>query len=122
MSSKHPQQRVDPADGRAYPLDSFLEFYGEDEGQRRWATAGQQPAYPGVSLLRACVMPLCVLQLIFVEQPVPLALSLCLTVSLGPVFRPVTEPSSSPCLLLPCLHCCHCTLLLLLCVRVERFM
>jgi hypothetical protein len=49
MSSKHPQQRVDPADGRAYPLDAFLEFYGEDEGQRRWATAGQQPAYPGVS-------------------------------------------------------------------------
>jgi hypothetical protein len=45
----------DPADGKAYPLDSFLEFYGEDEGQRRWATAGQQPSYTGISLLHVCV-------------------------------------------------------------------
>jgi hypothetical protein len=33
------QLRVDPADGRAYPLHSFLKEYGQDEGQRRWATA-----------------------------------------------------------------------------------
>lgn len=31
--------RVDPEDGNAYPLDSFLEVYGEVEGQRRWAAA-----------------------------------------------------------------------------------
>ena len=46
--------------------------------------------------LQKAVSEPCVLQLIFVEQPVPLALSFCLTVSLGPFFRPVTEPSSSP--------------------------
>jgi hypothetical protein len=45
------QLRVDPADGKAYPLDSFLEVYGEDEGQSGWATAGQQPAHTGISLL-----------------------------------------------------------------------
>ena len=55
MEPKHLQQRVDPTDGRAYPLDSFLEFYGEDEGPRRWATAGQQPAYTGISLLHVRV-------------------------------------------------------------------
>jgi hypothetical protein len=56
---KKGQLRVDPADGNAYPLDSFLECYGEDEGQRRWATAGQQPAYTGISLrlfLLLCVV------------------------------------------------------------------
>ena len=31
--------RVDAADGKAYPLESFLEVYGEDEGQVRWAAA-----------------------------------------------------------------------------------
>lgn len=31
--------RVDPADGQAYPLESFLEVYGEEEGNRRWETA-----------------------------------------------------------------------------------
>ena len=51
MPAKEPQLRVDPADGKTYPLDSFLEFYGEDEGQRRWASAGQQPACPGISLM-----------------------------------------------------------------------
>jgi hypothetical protein len=44
------QLRVDPADGNAYPLASFLECYGDDEGHRRWAAAGQQPAYTGISL------------------------------------------------------------------------
>jgi hypothetical protein len=55
------QLRVDPADGNAYPLASFLECYGEYEGHRRWAAAGQQPAYTGISLcmcilaaLRSC--------------------------------------------------------------------
>ena len=60
MPAEEPQLRVDPADGKAYPLDSFLEFYGEDaflefygedEGHRRWASAGQQPACPGISLM-----------------------------------------------------------------------
>jgi hypothetical protein len=46
-------------------LDSFLEFYGEDEGQRRWATAGQQPAYTGISLLH--VELLCVYQRTFLS-------------------------------------------------------
>ena len=49
MPAKEQQLRVDPADSKAYPLDSFLECYGEDEGQRRWASAGQQPACPGIS-------------------------------------------------------------------------
>ena len=31
--------RVDPADGKAYPLHSFIECYGGEEGRRRWATA-----------------------------------------------------------------------------------
>ena len=56
MPAKHPhlpQLRVDPTDGKAYPLDEFLEFYGADEGQRRWATAGQQPASAGI--FRFCV-------------------------------------------------------------------
>ena len=51
MPAKEPQLRVDPADGNAYPLDSFLEFYGKGEGQRRWASAGQQPACPGISMM-----------------------------------------------------------------------
>ena len=55
MPGKKAELRVDPADGKAYPLDSFLEFYGEDEGPRRWATAGQQPSYTGISLLHVCV-------------------------------------------------------------------
>jgi hypothetical protein len=59
MSFKHnedQQLRVDPGDGKAYPLDSFLEVYGKDEGHRHWDTAGQQPAYTGISLasLRSC--------------------------------------------------------------------
>jgi hypothetical protein len=49
MPAKQPHLLVDPTDGKAYPLDAFLEFYGEDEGQRRWATAGQQPASAGIS-------------------------------------------------------------------------
>jgi hypothetical protein len=38
--------RVDVADGKAYPLESFLEVYGEDEGLVRWcvaAAAAQNP-------------------------------------------------------------------------------
>jgi len=61
MPAKRGQLRVDVADGNAYPLASFLECYGEDEGHRRWAAAGQQPAYTGISLclcilaaLRSC--------------------------------------------------------------------
>ena len=47
MPGKKAELRVDPADGNAYLLYSFLECYGEDEGQRRWATAGQDGnAYP----------------------------------------------------------------------------
>ena len=45
MPAKQQQLRVDPADGKAYPLDSFLDFYGEDEGKfhfNRLSTAGQQ--------------------------------------------------------------------------------
>jgi len=57
---KKTQLRVDPADGNAYSLDSFLECYGEDEGQRRWGSAGQQPA--GVSLLHDLMAFLCVFQ------------------------------------------------------------
>jgi hypothetical protein len=36
------QLRVDPADGKAYPLDSFLEVYGEDEGH--WGAGHCWPA------------------------------------------------------------------------------
>ncbi|KAJ1485640.1 hypothetical protein T484DRAFT_1945080 [Baffinella frigidus] len=32
--------RLDPSDGQAYPLASFIEVYGEEGGQRRWASAG----------------------------------------------------------------------------------
>ena len=56
MPGKKAELRVDPADGNAYPLDSFLECYGEDEGTCRWATAGQQPAYTGISLCM-CILP-----------------------------------------------------------------
>jgi hypothetical protein len=41
MPAKQHQLRVDPADGKAYPLNSFLDVYGQHEGQRRWATAAQ---------------------------------------------------------------------------------
>ena len=47
---KDQQMRVDPSDGKANTLDSFLKFYGKDEGQHRWTTAGQQPAYTGITL------------------------------------------------------------------------
>ena len=60
MSAKQQQLlRVDPADGKAYSFDSFLECYGEDEGQRRWATARQQPAYTGISLPHVRVSCVC---------------------------------------------------------------
>jgi hypothetical protein len=51
MPARQQQQqlRIDPADGNAYPLGSFLEFYGEEEGRRRWATARQQHVYAGIS-------------------------------------------------------------------------
>jgi hypothetical protein len=51
--AKQHQLRVDPADGKAYPLDSFLECYGQVEGQRRWATAAQQPGDRGHDFMRA---------------------------------------------------------------------
>jgi hypothetical protein len=41
MPAKQQDLRVDPADGNAYPLESFLDVYGEDEGLLRWATADQ---------------------------------------------------------------------------------
>ena len=82
MQGKQQQLRVDPADGNAYPLDSFLEFYGEDEGQRRWANAGQQPAYTGISLLH--VEWLCVSNYVPFYQPVPLPPGLFLPVSAEP--------------------------------------
>ena len=47
MPAKEQQLRVDPADDKAYPLDSFLDYYGQDEGKGRWATAAQQPACTG---------------------------------------------------------------------------
>jgi hypothetical protein len=31
--------RVDPADSNAYPFESFLEEYGEEDGRRRWVMA-----------------------------------------------------------------------------------
>ena len=31
--------RIDPADGQAYPLRSFIEVYGDAEGHSRWAMA-----------------------------------------------------------------------------------
>jgi hypothetical protein len=33
------EHRIDSADGRAYPLASFLEEYGHTEGHSRWAAA-----------------------------------------------------------------------------------
>ena len=32
-------ERIDSTDGTAYPLESFLEVYGEEDGRRRWAIA-----------------------------------------------------------------------------------
>jgi len=34
------EMRVDPANGKPYTLLAFLTYYGEEEGQRRWASAG----------------------------------------------------------------------------------
>lgn len=34
------EMRVDPTNAKRYPLISFLTYYGEDEGQRRWTAAG----------------------------------------------------------------------------------
>ena len=31
--------RIDTSDGNAYPLSSFLDVYGDEEGQRRWAVS-----------------------------------------------------------------------------------
>jgi len=31
--------RVDPADGQSYQFNSFLDFYGKDEGAHRWKNA-----------------------------------------------------------------------------------
>ena len=45
MPAKQQQLRVDPADGKAYPLDSVVDFYGENAGP-----------YTGISLSRlSCV-------------------------------------------------------------------
>ena len=55
MRGKKQETRVDHADGKAYPLDSFLEVYGEDEGRCRWATAGQQRAYTGIFMMHVHV-------------------------------------------------------------------
>lgn len=40
MPMNQQQLRVDPADGKAYTLDSFLQVYGDEEGHRRWLAAG----------------------------------------------------------------------------------
>jgi hypothetical protein len=37
--SRESELRVDPADSNAYPFESFLEEYGEEDGRRRWAMA-----------------------------------------------------------------------------------
>eukprot|EP01062_Namystynia_karyoxenos_P036862 TRINITY_DN2684_c0_g1_i1.p1 TRINITY_DN2684_c0_g1~~TRINITY_DN2684_c0_g1_i1.p1 ORF type:complete len:608 (+),score=154.55 TRINITY_DN2684_c0_g1_i1:83-1906(+) len=37
------QLRVDPVDGNAYTLWSFIEEYGDEEGMRRWAAAAPAP-------------------------------------------------------------------------------
>ena len=34
------EMRTDPANGEQYSLHSFLTYYGEDEGQRRWTAIG----------------------------------------------------------------------------------
>eukprot|EP00961_Rhodomonas_salina_P008240 111903-Rhodomonas_salina.1 len=31
--------RIDPSDSQGYPLASFIEVYGEEDGRRRWAAA-----------------------------------------------------------------------------------
>ena len=36
------ETRIDPADGRAYPLQSFLEEYGTHEGLARWQSVGER--------------------------------------------------------------------------------
>eukprot|EP00662_Eupelagonemidae_sp_cell21_P055397 gene55397-biopygen11136 len=41
-----PDTRVDPADGNAYTLSSFLEYYGEDDGRRRWDAAAPEVLLP----------------------------------------------------------------------------
>ncbi len=46
MLAEDQQLRVGSADGSPYP--SFLEISGPDDGQRHWATAGQQPACTGL--------------------------------------------------------------------------
>ena len=42
MPVEEAQLRVDPADGKVYRLDSFLEFYGAREGKLRWDSAVPQ--------------------------------------------------------------------------------
>jgi len=49
MPAKQQDLRVDPADGNAYPLESFLDVYGEVEGRLRWATADQTATAAGSS-------------------------------------------------------------------------
>ena len=116
MPAKQQQLSVDPADGKAYSFDSFLECYGKGEGQRRWATARQQPAYTGISLSHVCVV--CVSIMVSFCQPVSLALGLFLPVSLESSFLP--GPRSLALHVAPyCLSRCHATLSFLVCVRVE---
>jgi translation initiation factor 1 (eIF-1/SUI1) len=43
-ASTEEELRIDPSDGQAYPLASFIEVYGEEGGQRRWASAGTAAA------------------------------------------------------------------------------
>ena len=88
MPAKQPQLRVDPTDGKAYPWHSFLEFYGEDEAQRRWATAGQQPASAGIS--RFCVSIMVSVSTFSSARP----LSFC--PSLEPFFLPVALALTLP--------------------------
>jgi hypothetical protein len=55
MPAKEPPLRVDPDDGKAYPLNSFLKSYGEADGQRRWDNSSHNIAEQYIPLVSVCV-------------------------------------------------------------------
>lgn len=50
-----PEKRIDPANGEAYPQESFVQFYGLEKGTQRWNAA--TPATGASAVVGAAAPP-----------------------------------------------------------------
>lgn len=77
------EMREDPTNGKRYPLAAFLTYYGEEEGQRRWAAAGNGTVCALVSYKTEVESPSIFARLMrnlhmFVHFPIEVHKSVCL--------------------------------------------